>query len=171
MKSIFLSIVVILSFLTIQLESMAQPSYQVIETAKVLMKSWQNSYTINIIGAHATDVADAWSLKMQKAGGIRFENSGSDAIAFKNVLLPDISSQPLAIFFKTYEDTEANSTNLIVWFRLGDKFISSRTIPSSFGPISRSLISFSFELEDQLKKSNQKEDINKTNQEYPNSKN
>lgn len=92
----------------------AQPFYEVIETPKLLGSNWENSYTINIVGADAAAVEKTWSAMMLGFGGRPEEATAGPIKAFSDVALPAISELPLEIYYAVYEDSEATSTHLTI---------------------------------------------------------
>ncbi|MBI1225966.1 MAG: hypothetical protein GC192_12090 [Bacteroidetes bacterium] len=128
----------------------SQPGYDVVEAPHWLNKKFINAYTINITGTTPDDLAQAWSAVLLKAGGQKIKPLDSEVYYCENVSFPTLSAQPFEVFFQTYGDG-ATSAYLTVWLKQGDKFLATKNDEQSINPISRLLIQFSFDHEDQLK--------------------
>ncbi|MCB0522333.1 MAG: hypothetical protein H6577_27675 [Lewinellaceae bacterium] len=145
----------------------AQPGYQVVEGPHWLGKKFVNAYTINVLNANPDDLAQAWSAKLLKAGGQKIETQDGQVYHCQNVGFPALSEKPVEVFFQTYGDG-ATGAYLTVWLKQGEHYLSTKGNSAAFMPISRLLIQFSFDLEDQMRVQNRKDDIERANDLFPN---
>lgn len=141
----------------------AQPSYEVVEAPHWLNNKFTPAYTINLIGSTPDGVAQAWAAVLLKSGGKSIEKLDNQVYRCQQVTFPSVSQEPFDVYFQTYGNG-APSAYLTVWLKQGDQFLSTNSQPASFRPLSRLLLQFSFDQEDQLKADIRKEEDNRSDE-------
>ena len=130
----------------------AQSSYDVVETPKLLGEQWEDSYTIVLLSSGDALVRPQFDSLLVASGGTADGGAPEGITRFRDVRIPGVHGGPVSVYYRTYEEGFTQDTHLTVWLEQGGGYLSARQDPTLVDPLHHFLIGFSFRMDAFLKR-------------------